>query len=86
MKKLLGIVVLSLLLSSNAIGIEIELKNKDYVEIEGDLKNPDRGWYYQIGAEHQTVGPHTIFTQRNISLYRLYFSLKNFRDKPIESY
>ena len=84
MKKLLGIVVLGLLLSSNAIGIEIELKNKDYVEIEGDLKNPDRGWYYQIGAEHQTVESHTIFTQRNISLYRLYFSLKNFRDKPID--
>ena len=84
MKKLLAILIFGLLLLSNAIGSEIELKNKDYVEIEGDLKNPDRGWYYQIGGSHGTAGPSSIFEQRNISLYRLYFSLKNFKDKPID--
>ena len=38
MKKLLALFIFGLLLSSNAIGSEIELKNKDYVEIEGDFK------------------------------------------------
>ena len=84
MIKLLAILIFGFLLSSNSIGSEIELKNKDYVEIEGDLKNPDRGWYYQIGGSHGTAGPSSIFEQRNISLYRLYFSLKNFKDKPID--
>ena len=84
MKKFLLIVILGLLLSSNTIGSEIEFKDKDYIEIEGDLKNPDRGWYYQIGGSHGTAGPGSIFAQRNISLYRLYFSLKNFKDKPID--
>ena len=84
MKVFLLILILLISNLSNAKSEKIELKDNDYFEIDGDLKNPDRGWYYQIGGSHGTTGPGSIFSQRNISLYRLYFSLKNFKDKPID--
>ena len=84
MKKFLAILIFGLLLSSNTIGSEIELKNKDYVEIEGDLKNPDRGWYVQLGHNHNIVYPYEISDLGNTSLYRIYFSLKKYQNKEIE--
>ena len=84
MKKFLAILIFGLLLSSNTIGSEIELKNKDYVEIEGDLKNPDRGWYLQLGHNHNIVYPYEISDLGNTSLYRVYFSLKKYQNKEIE--
>ena len=95
MKKILSIIVLGLLLSSNAIGNEIKFQNRDYAEIEGDIKNPDRGWYYQVGHSHQKVSSATFWTppkldlflidrQNSISNWRVYFSLENFQSDQID--
>ena len=86
MKKIFStILILSLLFSGSAFAQEIKLITDGYEEIDEALFNPDRGWYKQYGGRYQTIHNGTIQDYRpHYSLSRVYFSLFNYLDKPLD--
>ena len=74
------------LLICTSLADNLNLDTKNYKEIENDLRNPDRGWYFQKGGDYSYVSHLDIEQRDNITLMRLYFSLYEFQNKSIDVY
>ena len=74
------------LLICTSLADNLNLDTKNYKEIESDLRNPDRGWYFQKGGDYSYVSHLDIEQRDNITLMRLYFSLYEFQNKSIDVY
>ena len=93
MKVTLFIVLLGLL-TTNPVFSKNTITN--YEESNEVLLNPDRGFYHQIGGNHRKPSYLSINApmkggisnyssyQRHATVYRVYFSLKEFREKSID--
>lgn len=62
-----------------------ELIRDKYKETEQLIINPDRGFYIQNGSSHQTVTEDIINKSFNATVYRVYFSLRNYKNGKISN-
>ena len=99
--RLLLIKIFIFLFSEIVYANEIKLNRYIYKETEELILNPDRGFYHQIGGNHRYLTTFDLsepisqnygdgdqshnFYSNNATVYRVYFSLKNFYDKPIDT-
>jgi len=66
--------------------VSLDLVTDGYVEIDTPLINPDRGFYHQIGGGHAKLHPEEVKAPNvNHTVYRVYFSLRGFEEKEIDT-